>query len=39
MTRTQYFIAINRAQLDGFTHFAQALIALYHRDYPKGGRK
>jgi hypothetical protein len=33
MTREAHLIAINAAQLAGFTHFAEALLTLYRRTY------
>lgn len=38
LSPTAYFIAINRAERDGFTHLATALLACYLRDYPNGPR-
>ena len=38
MSPTAYFIAINRAELDGFHDFAASLLALYRLDYPEGSR-
>ena len=34
----RYFIAINRAELDGYRHFAAALLACYLRAFPNGPR-
>lgn len=34
-SREHLIIAINRAQLSGCPHFAAALLALYHREYPR----
>lgn len=38
MSPAAYFIAINRAELDGFHALAAALLALYRLDYPEGSQ-